>query len=155
MERQYIMAVKIYTWDLQLDHKQPQLALVKLHQYKAQEVQIDNIKTEYEHFKESYKEKKEKTIALKNNITSEKILDGFAADTIPIYFGNKLITKEFYSDSFINLHDFPTFEDAIERIIEVDQNNELYLHKLDFYPFYLLTIFVLVDNLIYKIPKHY
>jgi len=38
-------------------------------------LQIDNIKTEYEHFKNTYKYKTEKTVEFKKNITAEKILD--------------------------------------------------------------------------------
>lgn len=47
--------------------KKNELALLKL--------QIDNIKTEYEHFKETYKDKTEKKVELKKNITAEKILE--------------------------------------------------------------------------------
>jgi len=38
-------------------------------------LQIDNLKTEYEHFKETYKGKTEKDVELKKNITAEKILE--------------------------------------------------------------------------------
>jgi len=48
-------------------NKKNELALLKL--------QIENIKTEYEHFKETYKDKKKKTAVLKKNITSEKVLE--------------------------------------------------------------------------------
>ncbi len=47
--------------------KKNESALLKL--------QIDNIKTEYEHFKKTYKHKTEKTVELKKNITAEKILE--------------------------------------------------------------------------------
>jgi hypothetical protein len=47
--------------------KKNELALLKL--------QIDNIKTEYEHFKETYKSKKGKALELKKSITAEKILE--------------------------------------------------------------------------------
>ncbi len=47
--------------------KKNELALLKL--------QIDNIKTEFEHFKETYKGQIEKTVELKKNITAEKILE--------------------------------------------------------------------------------
>lgn len=48
-------------------NKKNELALLKL--------QIDNIETEYEHFKETYKGKTEKSVILKKNITAEKILE--------------------------------------------------------------------------------
>lgn len=47
--------------------KKNELATLKL--------QIDNLKTEYEHFKETHIEKREKNIELKKNITAEKILE--------------------------------------------------------------------------------
>lgn len=47
--------------------KKNELALSKL--------QLENIKTEYEHFKETYKDKTEKTVSFKRNITAEKILE--------------------------------------------------------------------------------
>lgn len=47
--------------------KKNELAMLKL--------QIDNLKTEYEHFKETHKTKTEKSVELKRNITAEKILE--------------------------------------------------------------------------------
>ncbi len=47
--------------------KKNELALLKL--------QIDNIETEYEHFKETYKNKIEKKVELKKNVTAAKILE--------------------------------------------------------------------------------
>lgn len=44
-----------------------ELALLKL--------QIDNIKTEYRHFKETYKDDKEKTVEFKKSLSTEKILE--------------------------------------------------------------------------------
>ena len=57
---------------------------------------------------------------------TEKIMHAFYAGTIPIYWGNELIASDFNRDSFINVHDFPTFEDAIEYIIKVDIDSNLY-----------------------------
>jgi len=38
-------------------------------------LQLDNIKTEYEHFKETYKDQTRKDVEIKKNITAEKILE--------------------------------------------------------------------------------
>lgn len=57
--------------------------------------------------------------------TTEKITDAFAAGCIPIYWGDPTIEKEFNPKSFINCNDL-TVEQAVERIKEVDQNDELY-----------------------------
>jgi hypothetical protein len=71
------------------------------------------------------------TIAFENSstpgYTTEKIVHALAADTIPIYFGNPLVGREFNSQRFINCHDFPDPEAVIARIAEIDQNDEQYL----------------------------
>lgn len=58
--------------------------------------------------------------------TTEKIMEAFAADTIPIYLGNPEIAKEFNTKAFINVADYKTLQDVISRIIEVDKNDVLY-----------------------------
>lgn len=62
--------------------------------------------------------------------TTEKILQAFSAQTVPIYFGNPDIVKEFNPKSFINCHDYNSLEEVVQRIIEVDQNDSLYLEHL-------------------------
>jgi len=58
--------------------------------------------------------------------TSEKLVQAMRVNTIPIYWGNPLVGREFNTKSFINCHEFASFEDVITRVIEVDQNQELY-----------------------------
>lgn len=59
--------------------------------------------------------------------TTEKIMEAFASETVPIYWGNPDIAKEFDPGSFINCHDFGSFDEAVEFIKKVDQDDELYL----------------------------
>jgi len=70
------------------------------------------------------------TIAFENSsypgYTTEKLLQAFVTNTIPIYWGNPLIHKEFNTNSFINCHDYNNFEEVIERVIEVDNNDSRY-----------------------------
>ena len=63
--------------------------------------------------------------------TTEKILQAFAAKTVPIYWGNPNIHKEFESKSFINCHEYTCFDEVIKRVIEVDTNDDLYLKMLN------------------------
>jgi alpha(1,3/1,4) fucosyltransferase len=74
------------------------------------------------------------TIAFENEsypgYTTEKLSEPMLADSLPIYWGNALVHRDFNTRSFINVHKFPTFEAAIERIIEIDQNDALYLEYL-------------------------
>lgn len=58
--------------------------------------------------------------------TTEKIVDAFAAKTIPIYWGNPDIAKDFNPKSFINYWDYGNLDDMLRRIIEIDQSDDLY-----------------------------
>ena len=59
--------------------------------------------------------------------TTEKLTDALLAHTLPIYWGNPLIGREFNTKRFINAHEFASEEDLIERIIELDQDDALCL----------------------------
>ena len=61
---------------------------------------------------------------------TEKITDAFYADTIPVYFGSSTITEIFNKDAFINCSDYASFDDVIQKIIELDNDDEKYLQML-------------------------
>ncbi len=73
-------------------------------------------------------------LALENSkvdhYTTEKIVEPFAAFSVPIYWGNKLVDKEFNKDAFINISDFDTIDKAIDYIAYIDNNEEAYLKML-------------------------
>ncbi len=58
--------------------------------------------------------------------TTEKIVHAMSADTIPIYWGNPEIGREFNVRRFINCHDYPDLEAVARRVIEIDQDDALY-----------------------------
>lgn len=62
---------------------------------------------------------------------TEKIIDAFYADTIPIYYGSNTVTDIFNSKAFINCNDFNSMNDVIEFIKKVDQDNSLYLEMMN------------------------
>ena len=62
--------------------------------------------------------------------TTEKIAEGMATRCIPIYWGNPHVAEDFNPKSFLNYSDFPNDEALIERIIEIDRNDELYREYL-------------------------
>jgi hypothetical protein len=68
------------------------------------------------------------TIAFENTsspgYTTEKIFEPMKVNSIPIYWGNKLINREFNTKSFINVHDFGTLNECADYIIELDSNKE-------------------------------
>ncbi len=55
---------------------------------------------------------------------TEKILEPFMVNSIPIYWGNPLIQKDFNINRFINYDDFISEDDLINKIIEIDNNND-------------------------------
>lgn len=61
---------------------------------------------------------------------TEKITDAFYADTIPVYYGSATITEIFNKDAFINCMDYPSFDAVIEKIRELDQDDDKYLEML-------------------------
>lgn len=61
---------------------------------------------------------------------TEKIMDAFYADTIPVYYGSPTVTEIFNKDAFINVADYDSFDDAIARIMELDQDDEAYMEML-------------------------
>ena len=62
--------------------------------------------------------------------TTEKIMEPMTVNSVPIYWGNPLINKEFNTKSFINFYDFGTFEEMINYIINIDKDNDRYLEIL-------------------------
>ena len=62
---------------------------------------------------------------------TEKITDAFYADTIPVYFGSDTVNEIFNKKSFINCSDFNSFDEVVDKIIELDQNDDLYLRMLN------------------------
>lgn len=74
------------------------------------------------------------TMAFENSSTkgyaTEKILEAFAGDTIPIYWGDPTIARQFDPASFINCHDYINFEKAVEKVRAINENDELFLDMI-------------------------
>ncbi len=62
--------------------------------------------------------------------TTEKIVQAMRARCIPIYWGSPRIHEEFNPRSFLNYFDFPSETALIERILELDRRDDLYLEML-------------------------
>jgi hypothetical protein len=52
-------------------------------------------------------------------------------NSIPLYWGNPLIDREFNTKSFINFYDFKNQSEMIDFIIELDKNDDKYLEMLN------------------------
>lgn len=63
--------------------------------------------------------------------TTEKILHPIAGRSIPIYWGNPLVERDFNSEAFINCNGYEDrIDEIIKKIIEIDQNDDKYLEML-------------------------
>lgn len=78
------------------------------------------------------------SIAFENNAyrpqhpgySTEKIMQPMTVNSIPIYWGNPVIDREFNTRSFINYYDFNDFDKVIDIIIDLDKNDDKYLEML-------------------------
>jgi hypothetical protein len=59
--------------------------------------------------------------------TTEKLIEPFFAHSIPIYWGNPVVEKDFNVNSFINIKSVSEFDAAINKIIELDNDDEKYI----------------------------
>jgi hypothetical protein len=62
--------------------------------------------------------------------TTEKIFEPMLVNSIPLYWGNPLVDRDFNPRSFINYHEFANEDEFIERTIETDRNDSLYLQYM-------------------------
>lgn len=90
--------------------------------------------------KQVFCEKYRFTIAFENSsyqgYTTEKIIDAWAAGTIPIYWGDPSISEQFNEKAFINCHNYNSFEEVVEEIKRIDNDEQLYL-QMQKEPIYL------------------
>ncbi len=57
---------------------------------------------------------------------TEKIMHGFIARTVPIYWGSPTVQMDFQEGSYISRHDFVSDNNFIDAIIQLDQKPNLY-----------------------------
>lgn len=66
-----------------------------------------------------------------NGYTTEKLVQPLQSFSIPIYWGNPLVTRDFNPKAFINSNDYDNdFDAVIERIKELDNDPDKYLAML-------------------------
>jgi len=67
---------------------------------------------------------------------TEKILNAYYADTVPVYFGSESVARDFNVKSMINCHDFINISTNLEadkifdRMVELTSNKNLYCEML-------------------------
>ena len=63
--------------------------------------------------------------------TTEKVAEPMLVDTIPIYWGDPLVGRDFDTSSFFAASDSPSFHDLIDRVIAVDRDPDLHRRMLE------------------------
>lgn len=61
---------------------------------------------------------------------TEKLGMSFAAQTVPIYWGNPDVSKIYNEKAFINCHNFGDFKDVLEYVRKIDNDDSLYISML-------------------------
>lgn len=62
--------------------------------------------------------------------TTEKIVEAFAAHTIPIYWGDPKVSLIFNGDAFVNVNEYDSMDEVVEKVKEIDNDNDLYIKML-------------------------
>ena len=65
-----------------------------------------------------------------NGYITEKLFQPLNANSIPIYWGAPDVAKDFNTKAFINCNDYKNFDEIIEKIKYLDNNDEAYLNIL-------------------------
>lgn len=85
--------------------------------------------------KEAFQSEYKFAIAFENEAhpgyQTEKLPDALRARTLPIYWGNIRAAEEFDSRSYLDYFQFSSEEELIERVIEIDNNDDLLLEYLN------------------------
>ena len=75
------------------------------------------------------------TIAFENTLipgyTTEKLIHPLISNSIPIYYGNPLVVKEFNTKAFVNCNDYDNDLDlVVQKVIELDKDENEYMEML-------------------------
>jgi len=74
------------------------------------------------------------TIAFENasspGYTTEKIVESFCAGSLPIYWGDPLVHRDFNRDAFLNLADFPSQDALVETVLALDQDERSWRDRM-------------------------
>lgn len=95
---------------------------------------LNNMGGDYLKDKQAFISQYKFNIAFENSsvlgYTTEKLMHAMAADTLPIYWGNPLVGRDFNPKSFVNLQDFKSVKECVDYIVYLDQNDKEYLEVL-------------------------
>lgn len=82
----------------------------------------------------AFQQKHKFAIAFENashdGYTTEKLVQAFAAGTVPIYWGDPRVGETFNEDAFINCLRYPNWEAVVARVKEIDEDDALWLKMI-------------------------
>ncbi|MBR5234575.1 MAG: glycosyltransferase [Bacteroidaceae bacterium] len=61
---------------------------------------------------------------------TEKLVQSFAAQTVPIYWGDPTVAETFNKEAFINCLDYSSWDEVLDEVKRIDANPELYERML-------------------------
>lgn len=62
--------------------------------------------------------------------TTEKVMEPMTVRSVPIYWGNPEVGRDFNEKTIVNLHQFSSLESAVEHIVRLDNDPDAYLQYL-------------------------
>lgn len=62
--------------------------------------------------------------------STEKLVQSFAAQTVPIYWGDPTITGTFNEEAFINCNNYTSWDEVLKAVKHVDADDDLYARML-------------------------
>lgn len=65
-----------------------------------------------------------------NGYTTEKIVHPKLMNSIPLYWGNPMVSKDWNTDSFVDYYKFNDLDKYIQFIIQMDKDDDLYFEML-------------------------
>ncbi len=108
--------------------------------------------------KDSFLKKSKFTIAVESlsipGFTTEKIMEALFMHSIPIYYGDATVTDTFNRDSFIWFDDENNLDSLLEKIIELDQDDDKYMEMLMQQPFIQNDHIEIMNNQFEKFILH-
>lgn len=59
--------------------------------------------------------------------TTEKLIEPMLVNSIPVYWGNEEVGKDFNTGSFLHVNQYASYKEVIDHLIELDRDEEKYL----------------------------
>jgi hypothetical protein len=61
----------------------------------------------------------------RNGYTTEKIIEPFMVNSIPIYWGNKRVNNEINGNAFININNFSNYNQVYDKMLKIEKDDNL------------------------------